>query len=279
MLAAGGQANAASVTLGQLEPNPGFFFCSSNFDFVPHQVAPGASYAVPSGAVTGAITSWSTNASPFAGQMMGLKVFRRIVEPNVYLVVGRDGPHPLNAAGGLNTFPANIPVRPGDLIGVTVPDPGGGPHCLTNVPGNEVRFVSPSLADGGQAPFTLSDAALLNITAVYSATNTFTVGAATRNKKNGTATVAVTVPNPGDLTVTGTGIATSVPAGARRAVAVRPGTVDLTIRATGKKRKKLKRKGKVAIAPTITYTPTDGEPRTESLTLKLRTKKKKKKRS
>jgi hypothetical protein len=40
----------------------------------------------------------------------------------VYMVVGHDGPRPL-AAGTLNSFPASVQVKPGDVLGLNSGSP------------------------------------------------------------------------------------------------------------------------------------------------------------
>jgi hypothetical protein len=113
----------------------------------------------------------------------------------------------------------------------------------------------------------------VNVAAVFEPTNTFTFGRTARNKKKGTATLPVNVPNPGELVLSGNGLK---PAGARTSVAVAaPGAVNLLIKARGKKKRKLNETGKVKLAPTISFTPTGGALSTQSTKLKLRKKLKK----
>jgi subtilisin-like proprotein convertase family protein len=101
--------------------------------------------------------------------------------------------------------------------------------------------------------------------------NTFTTGAPTLNKKKGTAQVPVTVPEQGQVTLTGNGVATVASPRASKSVALlSPGNVSLPVRAKGKKKKKLNSKGKVKVNVTITFTPTDGTPRSTPLTVKLK---------
>ena len=102
--------------------------------------------------------------------------------------------------------------------------------------------------------------------------NAFTVGAITRNKKKGTATITVDVPNPGELTASGNGVQA---ASADRAViskSVGAGQAQLLIKAKGKKKRKLNETGKVKLNVKITYTPTGGDPRTQSIKVKLKKK-------
>jgi hypothetical protein len=65
--------------------------------------------------------------------------------------------------------------------------------------------------------------------------------------------VTLTLPNPGQLSYSGTGVNVTGPA----SVAA-PGDVQLTGRATGKKAKKLKKNGKVSVSFGTTYTPNFG---------------------
>jgi hypothetical protein len=100
--------------------------------------------------------------------------------------------------------------------------------------------------------------------------NAFTVGAITRDKKKGTATVRVNVPNPGELTASGDGVK---PASARRAKtgrSVGAGQAQLLIKAKGKKKRKLNETGKAKLNVVITYTPTGGSPNTQSVKVKLK---------
>lgn len=93
-----------------------------------------------------------------------------------------------------------------------------------------------------------------------------TVGKLTRNKRKGTAKLAVTVNGAGAVSVAGDGLkpATVQAPGA--------GEVEVPIKATGSKRKALKRKGKVKVQPELTFTPAQGTPDSESTKLKLKRK-------
>jgi hypothetical protein len=171
---------------------------------------------------------------------------------------------------GLNVFPTNIPVRPGDTIGLTgVPTPanplfgcGFGPNTETYYSGG------PDQPIGSQVTFAgFPNGFRLNVSAVVEPTNTFSVGKAKRNRRTGTATLALDLPNPGDVAVSGNGVKA---ASARSAKSVSAGTVKLKIRAKGRKLGTLNRTGKVKLAPIITYTPTNGSPSTESTKVKLK---------
>ena len=89
--------------------------------------------------------------------------------------------------------------------------------------------------------------------------NAFTIGAITRNKKRGTATIPITVPNEGGLAASGKGLRATLSGPPNR----------LLIRATGKKKRKLNETGKVKLNVAITYTPTGGDPNTQSVNVRL----------
>jgi hypothetical protein len=266
MLATAAQAGAA-ITLGQTGP-PAAGGCLANFDRVQPPVTSGNTYVVPG---TGTITSWSNNTGAGAGQIMRLKIFRQGAGSS-WTAGAADVPRTL-VPNTVNTFTGlSLPVKPGDSLGLHTGT--GTPTCDFAVTGETYFRRAGDLANGQSGDFTMPiNGFRLNVSAVFVPTNTFSLGAAVRNKKKGTATITATVPNSGELTVSGNGVKT---AGARTSVAVSAGTARLTIRATGKKKKKLKTKGKAKLAPTITYTPTGGDPRTQSTLVRLKKKLKRK---
>ena len=97
--------------------------------------------------------------------------------------------------------------------------------------------------------------------------NVFTLGKPKLNQRRGTAQLPVTVPAPGELALSGGGLA------AAKAVRVAAGraqtAVLLVIRARGAKLRKLVRTGRVAVKPTITYTPDGGVLNTRSTKIAL----------
>jgi len=105
--------------------------------------------------------------------------------------------------------------------------------------------------------------------------NTITLAGAKLNRKKGTATIPVTVPGPGTLTLTGKGVASQRPVGVSRpATAARtvsaPGIVNLLVKAKGKTKKTLFSTGKAKIKLTITFTPTGGSAASQTKTVKLK---------
>jgi hypothetical protein len=265
----GGTGSAgAAITLGQVAPdNPGP--CNVVADRVQPEVS-SSSYVVPNTGTTDTITSWSTNAD--AAGTMTMKIFRQ-VSGLEYSVVAHDGPRTLTP-DSLNTFSATIPVKPGDVVGLNT---GDGVGCIFDSPGDTYLGRVGDLADGQSgtfsAAFPVTPDNRLNIRAVLEPVNTFIVGTVTRNKKKGSARVAVTVPNPGVLTLFGGGSKVQQASGraATKAVSA-PGTFRLTVKAKGKKRKKLNSTGKVKVAPTISFLPTGGTPTSQTVRVKLKKK-------
>jgi hypothetical protein len=191
--------------------------------------------------------------------MLTLKIFRKIADPDFYRAVAHDGPRPL-APGVLNTFPVSVPVQAGDVLGLNAADSSHGTACRFGAPFESgLRDRIGNLADGDQGAFSADLGDRINVSAVVSPTNTFTLGAITRNKKKGTATLTATVPNPGELFGSGKGVKVASAAVTSKTVTA-PGEVKLTIRAKGKKKGTLNETGKVKVKPKITYTPTGATP-------------------
>ncbi len=254
----------AAVTLGQTAPAIGPDNCSgAQVDLVQVGVPAGDPYEVKG---AGTITSWSTRANATAGVSYIMKIFRKGAEPN-FTVVGLDGPRILTPST-VNAFAVTpgIPVQPGDLIGLN--RAVGGSMCGFSAPG-DYRLAFGNLANGATGPFLgINTGFRLNVSAQIEPSNQFQIGAVTRNKKKGTASIAVDVPGPGELTASGKGVKA---AGAIAAATVgAAGQVQLPIRAKGAKKAKLNDTGKVKLNLGVTYTPTGGAARTQASKLKLR---------
>jgi hypothetical protein len=253
----------ASVTIGQTEPTNDF--CSPGYDWVQPTVTSGDAYVVPATVATGAITSWSSQANA-SGGVMTLKVFRHVAGLT-YMAVGHDVPRTLTP-GVLNTFTGiSIPVKAGDVLGLH--DGAGMPACVFDVLGDAVFFRFADLADSQSGDFEANTDTRLNVTAVVRPVNTFTLGTTTRNKKKGTATLTVNVPNPGELTGSGKGVKVAGVVRISNTVTA-PGNVKLTINAKGKKKTTLNETGKVKLNVAVTYTPTNGDPSTQSAKVNLK---------
>jgi hypothetical protein len=261
-LAASASPSTASVTVGQTAPSS--ITNSDSYDFLQAVLVSGTSYVLP---VNGTLTSWSTYANANGG-MLAMEIFRPL-GGNSFMAVTHEGPRPLNPSA-LNTFTGlSVPVKAGDLLGDSTPSSAGLPAAIfPAVPGDQLLVYSPALADGDQAPFFHDDPARVNISAVINPTNSFTLGGVTRNKKKGTATLAFSLPNPGDFS--GSGQGAQVVSGPVTSTAVPAGTSTLVVKAKGKKKRKLNEKGKVKVNLVITYTPTGGDPSTQSVKVKLK---------
>ncbi len=151
----------AMVTIGQTGPATEDPYCGgfAQFDEVTQAVAAGPSYAVPAGG--GVITSWSTmgglNEQIF--QELGLDVLRRTAYAT-YAKVAEDPMHQLEPEA-MNTFPVDIPVKGGDLIGVRAPSflGGSGSACVfeTEDPADEGSYSEPALEVGETGEFTFDE--------------------------------------------------------------------------------------------------------------------------
>jgi plastocyanin len=106
--------------------------------------------------------------------------------------------------------------------------------------------------------------------------NEFGFGKVTRNKRNGTATVALHVPAAGTLEMAGKSISArwtgrSTGASASKTTVTAPGSVKLKLKAKGNARLKLNNTGRARLRLTVTYTPSDLRvgPNTKSKRIKL----------
>jgi hypothetical protein len=160
-----GATSAGAVTIGQLAPEelPNGPANSCN-TFTTEWVTPapgnGVSYAVPQFGTR--ITSWSTRTNINAGVNYTFKVYRNVPGfPSRYTVVGRDGPRGMPsgalAINQVQTFPVNIAVAPGDLIGLRTNNGLDSP-CLGTIPGLGPSYYfqnAPDIPDGGFGDFAL----------------------------------------------------------------------------------------------------------------------------
>jgi hypothetical protein len=263
---------AGAVTIGQTPLSTPPAGCTSQLDLVQPTVNSATRYVVPSTIAQGTITSWSHRAAAGSGQTMTMKVFRSLGGSS-YQVTAHDGPRNLTPSS-LNTISKlSIPVRAGDILGANSAGAATVPNgCVFPATGDH-HFEAPGdLSDGAFADFTSVPDTRVNVSARVEPVNTFTFGSVFRRKKHGTALVQVNVPNPGKLSIGGSGVTDfvhgSITIGA-------PGTVNVVIGATGGKRRKLRRRGRVFVVPSFRYTPTSGSRHSENLVVKLKKKRKK----
>jgi hypothetical protein len=95
------------------------------------------------------------------------------------------------------------------------------------------------------------------------ARNFFTIGKLKKNRRKGTATLAVTIPEPGTLVVSGRGI--------RRATlrSDKGATLRVPLKGAGKGLKRLNRKGKLKSKLKLVYSPVGGDPNSQQRRIAL----------
>jgi hypothetical protein len=248
----------AAVTLGQLAPDSPMASCpASATDYLQPSITGGNLYIARQ---AGTITSWSTRSAG-AGASYVFKVFRRTSDPDVFQVIAHATAHPLTA--GVNTVPADIDVRSGDMIGVN--SSGGPSSCTFSQPGDGILNRAGSVSDGSSGTFTPLNDVRLNLSATLVPTNAFTIAGLSRDKKRGTALVTLDVSNPGILTISGKGLKKRPV----KNIAV-AGTAQFQIAVVGARKRKLEKKGRLSVVPTITFTPANGLPALQSFLVRLK---------
>jgi hypothetical protein len=268
LFAASAPPSGAVVTIGSnlarapnsaanYSPRPTF----SNSALAPDLRAPGG----VSSPVNGTVVRWRIRV----GDSTRVTNFRIVRPLSGGLFTGTGtSPSVLPPINTTTTYDAQLPIRIGDYIGIdccALPAPGAQFFVTGAAIRNEWQ---PSLADGGPARAP-SGTNLYEVALNADITSTFTVDAIRRNKKNGTATLTVTVAHAGELTGAGKGVKVANAAISSKTVTA-PGRVQLLIKANGKRtKKKLNSTGKVKVKPKITYTPTGGETVTKPVNVKL----------
>jgi hypothetical protein len=267
-----GSAQGA-VTIGStLSATPAISVCpavdctATNVALVPATVASGGLTSP----VNGTVTSWSFRSTgAAAGDPIRLRVLRGVttaVFPTA-TGAGASGAVP-DASGVVGPNPTSVAIGAGDSVGLDF----NSAVVAANTPSARMAdWIAPPLADGStrDSSNTFSNTELL-VQATVEPTNTVAFGTAVRNKKKGTATVTMTVPNAGTLSYGGFGVKIVGPASAAA-----PGDFQLIVKVTGKRRKKLTRKGKASAAFNVGFTPAGGRfgATNELLTLRKKLKK------
>ena len=260
----GGSAPGA-VTIGTNltgpadEINPGCSVACTTMNLaVPTDNAPGGLTSQ----VNGTVTSWQFK-SVTAGGSIALRILRPAGGTS-FTGAGTSAPvTPNGTVPAQGPFPASLPIRVGDSVGL---DATAGQTPLIDTPATQLYWNAPTLANGqtAQGIFGTREVA---VQAVVEPSNTVTFGTPARNKRKGTATITMTVPNAGQLIYSGNGLSLTGPPN----VSV-PGNVQLIVKAIGKKRKKLARKGKLGVSFQVSFTPSQGSLHTSTENLKLRKK-------
>jgi hypothetical protein len=167
---------------------------------------------------------------------------------------------------GVYSFPASLPVKAGDYVGIDTTSTRAYADYPSNcAPGAGYFTYHPVLTDGPFQPSDANSICELLVNMVIQPSNTFSFGKAKRNIKAGIVILTVEVPGPGDLAVSGKGVKGVVSKTAGAA-----GNIKLKIKAKGKARTKLNTTGKATVSPAVTFSPVGGVPNTEKRKVKLR---------
>jgi hypothetical protein len=175
-----------------------------------------------------------------------------------------------NGAVGNEWYWRESAVLHGD--GAVYRNPSGGSNPCTVWTPRLTCFPSPPNPSVPDQIFKLSGTAI--------PVNEFTLGAP-RRKRNGSAVLPATFPNPGSVVIADAGLAGKsgdATAAKRRArikgmtLSVPAGAADLAIKPSKSSKRTLARGGKVKVSVAVTFTPTGGTPLTRTTGLKLRRK-------
>jgi len=174
------------------------------------------------------------------------------------------GPTVHLAGPGAFSFPANLPISAGDLVGFDSSSSRAYGDCF--VPGAFFNSYSPPLVDGAAPQSTAgggSGACELLVNAVVEPSSSFTFGAVKLNKALGSAKLSVAFPGPGSAVLSGPKVKRFQTSDAFA------GTLKLPVKPTKRTKKKLLRTGKQKVAVTVTFSPTGGTPSSQSAKIKL----------
>jgi hypothetical protein len=179
------------------------------------------------------------------------------------LLVGGVGTGPTVSLPGAGTFefPASLPIEAGDWIGI---DSSGSTAYGACQNGAESWRFSPPIADGSWLqPVQSSDRCELLIQAVVepSASVGFGKGTVTRARKT---LLALRMPGPGELTLSGTEIGTVA-----RTIG-RAGKVSVPLRLRAAAHRRLVSSGHARVEVSETFAPDGGVPASESATVNFR---------
>jgi hypothetical protein len=210
--------------------------------------------------VNGTVSAWLFRAAGSVATQISL----RVLHPNGGLsFTGAGTSSAVPVVGGVQgQFGTDLAIGIGDSIGVNA---NGAEIVATGVPGaTQGTWALPPLADGSTRNATVATDAETEVQAIIQPTNTVGFGAVQRNKRKGTATVRIQVPNAGTLSYSGAGIVGSGPASLNA-----PGELLISVKARRKKRKRLLKKGSAWVSPQVDFAPTQGDAGTTIGKLKL----------
>ncbi len=210
--------------------------------------------------VNGRVSAWLYRAAGSAAALISL----RVLHPNGGLsLTGAGTSSSVPVVGGVQgQFGTNLPIGIGDAIGVNA---NGAEIVATGVlAATQGSWTLPPLADGGTRNATVGADAETEVQAIIQPTNTVSFGAIRRNKRKGTASVRIEVPNAGTLKYSGVGVVGSGPGSIDA-----PGEILISVKARHKKLKRLKKKGSAWVSPQVTFAPIAGDAGTTIGKLKL----------
>ena len=212
--------------------------------------------------VRGTVTSWRVRAN--TGNALRLRVLRPVAA-TTFTGVGISEAGSFAGPGVSPEFPTSLPINIGDWIGL---ESSSGNLVLGTNPGATMAFWNmPVLAEGATLAANGTGAGVeVLVQATVQPSNQLIFGRRTFNRKKGTTTLTVVVPNPGAISfprVKGVNVSgpTAIAAG---------GEFKYKVRARGKKRKRLLDKGKATVQPRFSFAPRDGVAGSQQVSVKLR---------
>jgi hypothetical protein len=274
-------SSSAAITLGSsLATPPGGSNPQSNCStfnsdrgcLAVDNVIPGRIVAVPPG-MTGFIDRWNVLlGAGTAAQKIRIRIVHP-ASPNTFKVISSGALHDVAAGAGMYSFTDHLQASAGDQVGLESDKAKDIFWRAPAIGGSQVECSAAPLPDGsttGPCGSPYSDQEH-TFNAQFDPASTLALGKVNRNQRNGTASVSVTVPNPGELSGSGKGAKVAGAAEISKKVTA-PGTVKLTIKAKGRKKLTLNETGKVKLNVAITFTPTGGDPSKQSLKVRLKKK-------
>jgi hypothetical protein len=174
------------------------------------------------------------------------------------------GPERTLPGPGRYSFPARVPVRAGDFVGVDTSSVSAYSAAAACGTGARALTYHPTLADRGPfRPVDSNSTCELLVNAKVSPSNRFRFEGLDRNRGRGTAILAVSVPGPGGLALSGQGIKRTA-----RHVA-EAGGAKLRIAPKGKLKRRLARRGEAKAEVEVTFKPEGGRAATKSRQIRL----------
>jgi hypothetical protein len=241
-------------------------------------VHPGNSFPVKS-PTKGTVTSFQIRTA--TGVRSGETVTFRLAQVGPYAPgsASGDGTGPtLNImGGGIHSVPANLPVKVGDYIGIDTSGTTANSYPGSCNPPRGFFTFHPPLTDFAPLqPVDSNSTCELLVNAVIQPSTT--VGFIKKNQtykvgKKGKIILPIELPGPGDIKISGKGVARQSAASKSASVvkAVREaGTVKLPIKLSRKILGHLDAAGKASMKVKVVFTPVGGDPGTQSRKLKLR---------